>query len=62
VRRRGARPTLCPAAGNRVLLPDASFVLPPDFYRLAARLFCDCLFEEGGEVFLKAMTVSSSFA
>jgi hypothetical protein len=61
-RRRGACPTLGPAAGDFVLLPDAGFVLPPDFYRLVASLFCGRLFQEGGEVFLKAVAASASCA
>ena len=54
---------LGPAAGDLVLLANASFVLEPDFYlvdidRLRAR---DCL-QARGEVFLKSSITPSAWA
>ncbi len=55
-------PAPCPAAGDLVFLPDASFVLEPDFYRFAARFFCGDFVHEITEVFLKSAVASTSCA
>jgi hypothetical protein len=52
VRCRRPRPTLCPTAGNLVLLADPGFVLEPDLYwlawRIARRELCRALAEVYG--------------
>ena len=55
-------PASCPAAGDLVFLPDASFVLEPDFYRFAGRLLCSDFVHEITEVFLKSAVASTSCA
>jgi len=51
-----------PPAGDLVLLPDAGFILEPEFYVLALSLMpCD-LCQLGGEVFLNAAMASRSWA
>lgn len=62
VRRRRPCPAFRPSAGDLVFLPDPSFVLKPNLYRLARSLFCGCLLHEGEKVFLKATAASSSCA
>ena len=62
VRRPGAGAAPCPAAGDLVLLADASFVLEPDLYGLAPSALGADLRQEGGEVFLKASMASGSCA
>ena len=57
-----SRPAPCPAAGDLVFLPNASFVLEPDFYRFAGRLFCGDFVHEITEVFLKAAVACTSCA
>ncbi len=53
---RCARPgaALGPDAGQRALLPDAGFVLPPDFDRLVARVRRDAGTDQIREIFLCA--------
>jgi len=48
--------------GDLVFLPYPSFVLKPNLYRLARRLFCGRLLHESEKVFLKAAAASSSCA
>ena len=55
--------TLCPPAGDLVLLANTSLVLEPDFYLVAADGFLarDCL-QARGEVFLKVSIAPSACA
>src|SRR5271166_3572747 len=49
-----------PNAGQRALLPNPSFILPPEFDRLVARMLGDCGFDQIGEVFLCASCAAGS--
>src|ERR1700681_166471 len=62
VRRRRPCPAFRPSVGDLVFLPYPSFVLKPNLYRLARRLFCGRLLHESEKVFLKAAAASSSCA
>ena len=60
--RRGPGAALGPAPGDLVLLPDASLVGEPEFYRLAVGFGgCDRR-QTSAELFLKTATAASSFA
>src|SRR4029077_12940537 len=61
-RRRWPGPAFRPSARDLVLLPDPSFILEPNLYRLARSLFCGCLLHDRREFFLNAAAASSSFA
>src|SRR3954454_24778619 len=58
---RGPRATLCPAAGDLVLLPDPGLIGEADLYRPAAGLLRDRR-QAGGEIFLKRRAASSFLA
>jgi hypothetical protein len=49
-----------PNAGQRPLLADAGFVLPPKLDRIAARVRRDCLGDQIGKVFLCASWLAPS--
>ena len=59
-RRARARSAFCPDAGQCALLPNAGFVLEPDFERLAFGALGELFRERRGEVFLKASCAASS--
>ena len=61
--RAGAGATLCPSAGDLVLLADTSLVCEPDLYLVAVdRLLArDCV-QTRGEVFLKSSIAPSACA
>ena len=62
-RRTGTRAALRPAAGDLVLLTDASLVGEPDFYRVAvARLGTRDFFQTRWEAFLKSSIAPSACA
>ena len=59
LRRRGAGAAPCPAAGDAVLLADASLVGEPDLYRIETKaLLARDACQRGGEVFLGDMVVT----
>ena len=59
----GAGATLCPSAGDLVLLADASLVRKPDFYLVAVDgLFLDDFVQTRGEVFLKSSIAPAACA
>lgn len=60
--RHGAGAASGPAPGDLVLLADAGFVLPPDFYGLASRFLGGDFFQAGGEVFLNVSGASAACA
>jgi hypothetical protein len=59
----GAGATLCPSAGDLVLLADLSLILEPDFYLVAVDrlLVRDCI-QARGEVFLKSSIAPAACA
>ena len=61
--RTGAGAALCPAAGDLVLLTDASLVREPDFYLVTfERLLARDFIQARGEVFLKSSTAPAACA
>lgn len=59
----GAGATLCPSAGDLVLLADTSFICEPDFYLVDCdRPFARDCAQTRGEVFLKSSIAPAAWA